>query len=92
MKFNPSSKVPCSIPTPSLIHISTHSAVMSTSKWQSANNSVIDLSYPMPKKPRPQDPKTTIIKSNVKVATYVEDDYDNMDHGWLSNKDEIDCP
>ena len=30
--------------------------------------------------------------SKVKVATYVEDNYNSIDHGWLSNKDEIDCP
>ena len=92
MKFNPGSKVPHSIPTPSLVHSSTHTAVMSTSKQQSTNNSVIDLSYPTPKKPRTQGPKTTIVKSNVKIATYIEDDYDNMERGWLSDKDEIDCP
>ena len=46
----------------------------------------------MLKKPRTQGPKTIIIKSNVKVATHIEDDYDNMEHGWLSDKDEINCP
>ena len=30
--------------------------------------------------------------SKVKVVTYVEDDYDSIDHGSLSDKDEIDCP
>ena len=44
------------------------------------------------KKTRTQGSKTTIVKSNVKVATHVEDDYENMEHGWLSDKDEIDCP
>ena len=50
---------------------------------------VIDLSCPTPKKPRTQGPKTM---SKVKVATYVEDDYNSIDHGWLSDKDKIDCP
>ena len=50
---------------------------------------VIDLRCPTLKKPRTDDPKT---KSKVRVMTYIEDDYDNIEHGWLSNKDEIDCP
>ena len=88
-KFNPSSKVSDSIPTPSLVHTSTQSAIMSILKHRSTNDSVIDFSYPTPKKPRTQGPKTT---SKVKVVTYVEDDYDSIDHSWLSDKDEIDCP
>ena len=87
-KFNPGSKVSGSIPTLSLIHTSTQSAITSISKQQSTNDSVINLSCPTPKKPRTQGPKTT---SKVKVVTSVEDDYSTIDHGWLSDKDKIDC-
>ena len=44
----------------------------------------------MLKKPRTWGPKTTIVMP--KVATYIEDDCDNIEHGWFSNKDDIDCP
>ena len=88
-KFNPSSKVSGSIPTLSFVHTSTQSAITSISKRQSTNDSVINLSCPTLKKPRTQGPKTM---SKVKVATYVGDDYNSIDHGWLSDKDKIDCP
>ena len=62
---------------------------MSILKWWSTNDLVIDFSCSTLKKPRIEGPKT---KSKVRVMTYIEDDYDNIEHGWLSDKDEIDCP
>ena len=67
--FDPDSN---SVPTPALTYVSTHSSTTSTSKCQyDANDPIIDLCVPMPKKLRTYHSRTianAIVDSKVKVG------------------------
>ena len=90
--FNPSST---SVPTgPPLTYVSARSLTTSTSKCQyDANDPIIDLCGPTPKKPRIYTSRTVtkaIVYSKVKVGINCEDN-DWYGDG-LSDRDEMDGP